>query len=79
MPYPLERHEDELGQRTCPEARPTMMNMIDTPRDLQNTTPRESAGSASGLSHAMGHGLRSLPGVQRFGKLGPPLIGWALS
>jgi hypothetical protein len=59
------------------EACPMMMNVTDPPRDLQSTVPWESAGSASGLSHAMGHGLRSTPGVRRLGKLGPPPIGWA--
>jgi hypothetical protein len=57
MPSPLERHEDDLGQRTGPLACPTMMNMIDMPRDQHNAALWESAGSALGMSHAMGHGL----------------------
>ncbi|RLM54761.1 hypothetical protein C2845_PM10G12180 [Panicum miliaceum] len=51
------------GQRAGPEARSMMTKLTDPPCDLQNTDPRESAGSAPGLSHAMGHGLGSPPGV----------------
>jgi hypothetical protein len=75
MSSPLERREDESRQRTSPKARSMMMNVTDPPSDLQDATLGESAGPALGLSHAMGHGLQSPRGVQRFGKLGPPMIG----
>jgi hypothetical protein len=77
LPSPLELCEDESGQRPGPEVRPMMMNVTEMPRELQNAAPQESAGFASGLSHAIGHGFLSPPGVRRFRMLGPPPIGRA--
>jgi hypothetical protein len=77
MPSSLERGKDESGKRTGPEVLLMTPDVTDPPRDLQDAVPRELAGSALGLGHAMGDGLRSPPGVRWFERFGPPPIGWA--
>jgi hypothetical protein len=70
MPSPLEQCEDELGERFDPEA------LDDAGCDYPAPAPRELAGLALGLGHAMGDG-RSPPGIWQFRRFGPPPIGRA--